>query len=274
MSIQPVLIGGQWRGRGGRIGLSGDVPRDRANGWPTNIRSVPGTTATRRWTAAAEAARTLQQLPVERLADFLDAYARGIEEHRDDTGRDGASRDSVAPFPATGRCRIAPHEPPTAAGRRRGSPADRGGWRRSTRKPASVRAMPRSGQFASSDPTIFPLPSEVSRVEISPRQSPPEIRSSAKPIPHTRGRPASLPNWPNKRSRKPACPPARSSCSIDCPTPTGSDWWPTCVSAATGYTGSRAAGLQLKAAADAAGKPIYLELSSVNPVVIASRCVA
>ena len=37
---------------------------------------------------------------------------------------------------------------------------------------------------------------------------------------------------------------------------------------ATGYTGSRQAGLYLKAAADAAGKPIYLELSSVNPVFI------
>lgn len=37
---------------------------------------------------------------------------------------------------------------------------------------------------------------------------------------------------------------------------------------AIGYTGSRAAGLKLKAAADAAGKPMYAELSSVNPVVI------
>jgi NADP-dependent aldehyde dehydrogenase len=37
---------------------------------------------------------------------------------------------------------------------------------------------------------------------------------------------------------------------------------------AVGFTGSRAAGLKLKAAADAAGKPIYAELSSVNPVVI------
>jgi alpha-ketoglutaric semialdehyde dehydrogenase len=37
---------------------------------------------------------------------------------------------------------------------------------------------------------------------------------------------------------------------------------------ATGYTGSRSAGLALKAAADKAGKPIYLELSSVNPVVM------
>lgn len=37
---------------------------------------------------------------------------------------------------------------------------------------------------------------------------------------------------------------------------------------ATAYTGSRSAGLTLKTAADRAGKPIYLELSSINPVVI------
>ena len=36
--------------------------------------------------------------------------------------------------------------------------------------------------------------------------------------------------------------------------------------AAVGFTGSRAAGLVLKAAADAAGKPSFLEMSSVNPV--------
>jgi NADP-dependent aldehyde dehydrogenase len=38
--------------------------------------------------------------------------------------------------------------------------------------------------------------------------------------------------------------------------------------AATGFTGSKSAGLQLKAAADAAGKPIYLEMSSVNPLFV------
>lgn len=43
---------------------------------------------------------------------------------------------------------------------------------------------------------------------------------------------------------------------------------------ATGYTGSRSAGLKLKAAADKAGKPIYLELSSVNPVVILPGAIA
>jgi NADP-dependent aldehyde dehydrogenase len=44
--------------------------------------------------------------------------------------------------------------------------------------------------------------------------------------------------------------------------------------AALGYTGSRAAGLVLKAAADRAGKPVYLELSSVNPVLILSGALA
>jgi alpha-ketoglutaric semialdehyde dehydrogenase len=37
---------------------------------------------------------------------------------------------------------------------------------------------------------------------------------------------------------------------------------------AIAYTGSRGAGLKLKAAADRVGKPVYVELSSVNPVLI------
>ena len=37
---------------------------------------------------------------------------------------------------------------------------------------------------------------------------------------------------------------------------------------ASAFTGSRAAGMALKSAADAAGKPIYLEMSSINPVIV------
>ncbi len=37
---------------------------------------------------------------------------------------------------------------------------------------------------------------------------------------------------------------------------------------AVAFTGSRSAGMSLKKAADAVGKPIFLEMSSVNPVVI------
>jgi len=38
--------------------------------------------------------------------------------------------------------------------------------------------------------------------------------------------------------------------------------------AAIGFTGSRATGLQIKAAADRVGKPVYLEMSSINPVFV------
>ncbi len=38
--------------------------------------------------------------------------------------------------------------------------------------------------------------------------------------------------------------------------------------AGVGFTGSRQAGLKIKAAADWAGKPVYLEMSSINPVFI------
>ncbi|MBM81544.1 MAG: ketoglutarate semialdehyde dehydrogenase [Planctomycetaceae bacterium] len=44
--------------------------------------------------------------------------------------------------------------------------------------------------------------------------------------------------------------------------------------AATGYTGSREAGLVLKESADKAGNPIYLELSSINPVFILPGAIA
>jgi 2,5-dioxopentanoate dehydrogenase len=40
------------------------------------------------------------------------------------------------------------------------------------------------------------------------------------------------------------------------------------LTGATGFTGSRRAGLELKAAADKAGKPVYLEMSSVNPIFV------
>lgn len=43
---------------------------------------------------------------------------------------------------------------------------------------------------------------------------------------------------------------------------------------AVGFTGSRRAGLALKAAADAAGVPIYAEMSSVNPVFLLSGALA
>jgi NADP-dependent aldehyde dehydrogenase len=43
---------------------------------------------------------------------------------------------------------------------------------------------------------------------------------------------------------------------------------------AVGFTGSRAAGLKLKTAADAVGKPFYAELSSLNPILVLQGALA
>ncbi|MEQ9406975.1 MAG: aldehyde dehydrogenase (NADP(+)) [Fuerstiella sp.] len=43
---------------------------------------------------------------------------------------------------------------------------------------------------------------------------------------------------------------------------------------ASGYTGARHTGLKLKSAADAAGKPFYAELSSINPVFVLAGALA
>ena len=43
---------------------------------------------------------------------------------------------------------------------------------------------------------------------------------------------------------------------------------------ATSFTGSRAGGLKLRAAAETAGKPIYLEMSSLNPVILLPGAIA
>jgi NADP-dependent aldehyde dehydrogenase len=43
---------------------------------------------------------------------------------------------------------------------------------------------------------------------------------------------------------------------------------------AAAFTGSRSAGMSLKASADAVGKPVYLEMSSVNPVVLLPGAIA
>ena len=70
------------------------------------------------------------------------------------------------------------------------------------------------------------------------------------------------------RPGTPACRRPPCSCSTAPPTRTASGWSRTRARGQRPTRAAARAGLKLKAAADAAGKPIYLELSSVNPVVV------
>ena len=83
MTVQPVLIGGQWR-------PSQAVSTFQAC-HPATSQMLPDVYPVSSWqdcqaalAAATEAAEALRQLPAERLADCLDAYADGIEARRDE----------------------------------------------------------------------------------------------------------------------------------------------------------------------------------------------
>ena len=65
-------------------------------------------------------------------------------------------------------------------------------------------------------------------------------------------------------------PAASVQCFFDCAPEDGEALLAHPGVAALAFTGSRAAGLRLKAACDALGKPASLEMSSVNPVFVAS----
>ena len=69
-------------------------------------------------------------------------------------------------------------------------------------------------------------------------------------------------------------PAAAIQCFYDCAPEDGEALLAHAGVAALGFTGSRAAGMRLKAACDALGKPASLEMSSVNPVFVASGAAA
>ncbi len=69
-------------------------------------------------------------------------------------------------------------------------------------------------------------------------------------------------------------PAAAVQCFFDCAPEDGEALLAHAGVAALGFTGSRAAGMRLKAACDALGKPASLEMSSVNPVFVASGAAA
>ena len=69
-------------------------------------------------------------------------------------------------------------------------------------------------------------------------------------------------------------PAAAIQCFFDCAPEDGEALLAHAGVAALGFTGSRLAGMRLKASCDALGKPASLEMSSVNPVFVASSAAA
>ena len=236
---------------------------------PASIRSARGTTATprfrggrRRERAAPHAART--------IARFLTRFA---ERHRSAQGgarRAGAPRNRAARsrrgWPMSS-CRARPAScvrPPTRRAR------DRGRCRPSTRRSTSGRASRRSAPSSCSARTTFRSRFQRRRRRRFRRgDCGGQSRDRERRIRCIQARHGCSPRKPSPRSRETGLAAGDRAADLPHRPPSrDSGWCRTAASGASAFTGSRAAGLALKNAADAAGKPIYLEMSSINPVVV------
>lgn len=266
MTVQPVLIAGQWRAASAGATFRADDPTTR--------QPLPDEYPISSWqdcdealASAASAFGVLHSLPGERLAEFLEAYAARIEARKDELVEMAHAETALPRSP-----RLAGVELPRTTGqlRQAAAAAREGSWALPT---IDTRAKIRSclaplGPVWVFGPNNFPFAfGSISGGDFAAAIAAgnPVIAKANTSHPGTTRLFAEEAEAARQAT---GLPPGTVQLIYRTSHADGQRAVADPRTGATGYTGSRAAGLKLKAAADAAGKPIYLELSSVNPVVI------
>ncbi|MGB7347503.1 MAG: aldehyde dehydrogenase (NADP(+)) [Pirellulaceae bacterium] len=271
-TVRPVLIAGQWRDADHRDTFQATDP-NTAEKLPAEFPVSTWADCDAALDAASDAARELRKLPAEKIAAFLEAYADRIEAAKDALSDAAFAETGLARSP-----RLADVELPRTANQLRVAAAAcrSGNWAIPTIDTAAgIRSCyGQLGPVCVFGPNNFPFAfGSVSGGDFAAaiaagnpvigkaNSSHPETTrlfaiEAAKALEET-GLPAATVQLIYRTSH------ADGERLVSDPR-----------IGATGYTGSRNAGLTLKAAADKAGKPIYLELSSVNPVVITPGALA
>jgi NADP-dependent aldehyde dehydrogenase len=266
MSLQNVLIAGRWRAANSAGTFHAENPQTK--------QPLPDEYPISTWqdcdaalTAAATAAAEMRALPAEKLAAYLEAFAVHIEQRKDELVQMAHLETGLPVSP-----RLADGELPRTMNQLRQSAAAarEGSWALPTIDTKNnLRSMlgplgpvcvfgpnnfpfaynsAAGGDFASAIATGNPV---IAKANSSHPGVTRLLAEAAHAAAEELGMPSATVQMIYRTSH------ADGERLVADPR-----------NGATGYTGSRAAGLKLKAAADAAGKPIYLELSSVNPVVI------
>lgn len=266
MSLAPVLIAGRWRASTAAGTFRAENPttgEPLADEFPIS----PWSDCDEALSAAATAFRTLRELPAERIARFLDRLAERIEASKAkiveraqlETGYPAAPRLAEVELPrTTGQLRQA------AAAAREGS------WALPTidTKLGIRSLLVGCGTVCVFGPNNFPLAfGSVGGGDFTAAIAAgnPVIAKANSSHPGTT---RLLAEEAQHAVEELELPPGTVQLLYRTSHADGERLVADPRTGATAYTGSRAAGLRLKAAADAAGKPIYLELSSINPVVV------
>lgn len=263
-----VLVGGRWRPAVRPAGCFQAV--DPATGEP-----LPGDYPVSSWAdieEALEAGRSaidaLAAAGPERIAAFLDAFAAGIERRRDALV-DAAHRETA--LPAEPRLRSV--ELPRATGqlRQAAAAARERSWCRATIDTRlGLRSMlgPLGGPVAVFGPNNFPFAFNAlggGDFAAALAAGNPVI---AKANPGHPGTTRLLAEAAFAAVAESGLPEGAVQLLYHFSAEDGLRLVSHGAIGASAFTGSRAAGMRLKEAADRAGKPIYLEMSSANPVFI------
>jgi len=261
-----VLIDGQWTESATQVSFRATNPQTGA--------PLDATYPVSSWSdcqqaldAATRAFQVLQRLPVETIAGFLDAYADRIETRAAEIV-ELAHLETALPISP----RLKDVELPRTTGqlRQAAAAAREGSWRMATIDTgANIRSYLASiGPVAVFGPNNFPLAfNSIAGGDFAAAVAAgnPVIAKANSSHPGTT---QLLAEEAQLAADQYELPPGTVQLLYRLPHEDGQRLVADRRLAATGYTGSRRAGLRLKAAADAAGKPIFLELSSINPVVM------
>lgn len=266
-SLAPVLVAGKWQESVAQGEFRAENPATGemlAQAYPVSTRHE----ALSALQAGAKAAEGLREVAGEALARFLEDYAARIEgaaaELVDlanaETGLPKAPRLKDVELPRT-----------TDQLRQAAKAARDGSWRDPVRDEAkkilAVRA-PLGGPVVVYGPNNFPFAfNSVAGGDFAAAIAAhnPVIAKANTGHPGTSRRFGELAFQAVEAA---GLPPATVQLLYRIPPTAGVELAGHRLTGATGFTGSRAAGIVLKTAADRNGKPIYLEMSSVNPVVI------
>ncbi len=268
MDYQNVLIAGQWR-----------APKDPAGHFnavnPANKQTLPevypvsGENDVNEAIAAGKrAAVELRKAPREKFAQFLDLFADKIEAHADELVEIANLETALPKEPRLRNGEL----PRTTDQMRKAARAARElSWCRATIETSvNIRSMmgPLDGPVSVFGPNNFPFAfNSISGGDFvaAVAAGNPVIAKANTGHPGTTRIFARL---AFEAVIETGLPPATVQMIYRTPPELGLQLVSHRDIGASAFTGSKSAGLKLKAAADQAGKPIYLEMSSVNPVFI------
>jgi len=266
MKYEQVLIDGVWRDAVSSGSLQAVDPATGKK-LPENYPESSWNDIDMALTAASTASVAMRTLSRKRIGDFLESYAEAIEANAEEIVAVAHRETALALRP-----RLADIELPRTTGqlRQAAAAAREGSWLSTTIDTATnIRSQfAPLGPICVFGPNNFPMAfNAVSGGDFAAAIAAgnPVI---AKAHPNHPGTTRLLAEAVRKAIEETDMPPGTVQMIYHMDHADGQRLVADSRLGATAYTGSRSGGLKLKAAADRAGRPIYLELSSVNPIVL------